>query len=354
MDFWEEPKAPEMKTILPILNGIFSSMSGYTFKAGINKQQLDTMFLASYGRRNPSPIVDLIAEKYDVELDDILPATAISELSQLMLGMYKPKWDKLGEVYDIEYDPIHNYLDEWEDTMDGEKSSTESVNKSNTETLNTTRATSNTKTYDMTEDTDESKTLSNTRTDNLTEGVNDSKTIANTRTDNLTELETRNLANSSQGSDSGNVYAFDSGASPVGKRTGSESGSGTDTGTITTANTGTQGLSGTETEQKTTTNTGTQSNSGSEGTDRSVDTTGTVSDSGSVRDTGTVQNVGTGSTQYSQDEGRERSGRHFGNIGNLTSQKQIQEEIDLWKWNYMRSILRDAADFLCIEMYLNY
>jgi len=342
-----------MKTIIPIVNGIFGSMSGYTFKAGLDKQQLDTMFLASYGRRNPSPVIDLIAEKYDVDLEHVLPATAIAELSQLMLGMYRPKWDKLGEIYDIEYDPIHNYLDEWEDTMDGEKSSTESVNKSNTETLNTTKTNTNTKTYDMSEDTDESKTLSNTRTDNLTEGVNDSKSIANTRTDNLTELETRNLANSNSGSDADNVFAFDSNTA-VGRRTGSESGSGTNTGTITIANTGTQGLSGTETDQKTTTNTGTQQNSGSEGTDRSVDTTGTVSDSGSVRDTGTVQNVGTASTQYSQDEGRDRNGRHFGNIGNLTSQKQIQEEIDLWKWNYMRNILRDAADFLCIEMYLNY
>lgn len=353
MDFWEDPKAPEMKTIIPIVNGIFSSMSSYTFKANISKEQLDIMFISTYGKRNPSPVVDLIAEKYDVELDETLPATAIAELAQLMLGMYKPKWDKLGEIYDIEYDPIHNYLDEWEDTMEGESSSTETVNKQNTETLNTTRTTGNTKTYDLTEETDEDKTLSNTRTDNLSEGVSDSKNISNTRTDNLTELETRNLSNSSSGSDADNVFAFDS-VSAVGKRTGSESGSGTNTGTVTTANTGTQGLSGTETETKTTTNTGTQSSSGSEGTDKSVDTTGTVSDSGSIRDTGTVQNVGSVGTQFAQDEGRDRSGRHFGNIGNLTSQKQLQEEIDLWKWNYMRSILRDAADFLCIEMYLNY
>ena len=105
MDFWEDPKAPEMKTIIPIVNGIFSSMSSYTFKANISKEQLDIMFISTYGKRNPSPVVDLIAEKYDVELDETLPATAIAELAQLMLGMYKPKWDKLGEIYDIEYDP---------------------------------------------------------------------------------------------------------------------------------------------------------------------------------------------------------------------------------------------------------
>lgn len=354
MDFWEKPKAPEMKTIIPIINGIFTSMTGYTFKADVSKEQLDMLFIADYGKRNPAPIVDLIAEKYDVELDGTLPATAISELSQLMLGMYKPKWDKLGEIYDIEYDPIHNYLDEWEDEMEGGKTLNETVNKSNTETLNTTKTTANTKTYDLSEETDEDKTLSNTRTDNLSEDISDSKTIANTRTDNLTELETRNLSNSKSGSDADNVFAFDSGSSAVGRRTGSESGSGTDTGTVSTANTGTQGISGTETDTKTTTNTGTQANSGTEGTDRTVDTSGTVGDSGSIRDTGTVQNVGSTGTQYSHSEDRDRSGRHFGNIGNLTSQKQLQEEIDLWKWNYMRSILRDAADFLCIEMYLNY
>ena len=317
MDFWEEKKAPEIRTVIPVINGVFSHMTGYTFKADINKQQLDTLFIADYGRRNPTPIVDLIAEKYDVDLDDTLPETALAELSQLMLGMYKPKWDKLGEIYDIEYDPIHNYLDEWEDEMEGSRNSTENVDEDTTETLNTTKATSN------------------TRTDNLAENISDSKSISNTRTDNLVELETRNLSHSNSGSDADNVFAFDSN-NAVGKRTGSESGSGSDTGTVNTANTGTQTNAGTETDTKSITNTGTQS------------------DSGSIRDTGTISTDKDRDTEFSQTEGRERSGRHFGNIGNLTSQKQIQEEIELWKWNYMRSILKDAADFLCLQVYLNY
>lgn len=317
MDFWEQKKAPEIRTIIPVINGIFGHMSGYTFKADIDKQSLDTLFISDYGRRNPTPVVDLIAEKYDATLDEELPSTAIAELSQLMLNMYKPKWDKLGDVYDIEYDPIHNYLDQWEDEMEGSKNSTENVDEDTTETLDTTKSTSN------------------TRTDNLTEGISDSKTISNTRTDNLTELETRNLSHSNSGSDANNVFAFDSN-NAVGKRTGSESGSGSDTGTVNTSNTGTQTNAGTETDTKSITNTGTQSNSGS------------------IRDTGTISTDKDRDTAFSQTEGRERSGRHFGNIGNLTSQKQIQEEIELWKWNYMRTILRDAAEFLCLQVYLNY
>ena len=197
MDFWGKPKAPEMKTLIPIVNGIFSSMSGYTFKADISKQQLDIMFSADYGRRNPSPVVGLIAEKYDVDLDDTLPATAITELAQLMLGMYKPKWDKLGEIYDIEYDPIHNYLDQWEDELDGDRSFNQTVNKTNTETLNTSKATTNTKTYNLSEDTDEDVTSSNTKTYNMSEDTDESKTTGNTKTYNLSEEtdETKTISN---------------------------------------------------------------------------------------------------------------------------------------------------------------
>jgi hypothetical protein len=61
---------------------------------------------------------------------------------------------------------------------------------------------------------------------------------------------------------------------------------------------------------------------------------------------------GDSSTQTSKNE-KDRIGRHFGNIGNLTSQKMILEEINLWKWNYMQEILNDVKEFCTLPVYLH-
>ena len=103
-------KAQKIKTIIPMTNGIFSHMD-YTFRAEVTKVGMDIMFGTNYGQRNPSPVVEGIQSEYDEPLTD----NELTSLAALILQVYKPKWDKLGAIYDIEYDPIHNYLDEWED-----------------------------------------------------------------------------------------------------------------------------------------------------------------------------------------------------------------------------------------------
>jgi hypothetical protein len=85
-----------------------------------------------------------------------------------------------------------------------------------------------------------------------------------------------------------------------------------------------------------------------------VTNTGTQTNVGSDATTGTNQRVGSNQTTESGTNEVARSGRHFGNIGNLTSQKQLLEEIELWKWNYVNTVLNDVKDFLCVDTYLNY
>jgi hypothetical protein len=166
--------------------------------------------------------------------------------------------------------------------------------------------------------------------------VNSDKSVdtnGNTRTDNLTE-----------------------------KNSGTVSDQGSQTGSVT--NTGTVGNIGSE--DTTITNTGTVGNVGSEET--SVSNTGTVRNvtdqGGTITNTGTVGTIGsdvtTGTNRRDTDDTttetgndhRERSGRHFGNIGNLTSQKMLNEEIELWKWNYINDILEDARQFLTLSVYI--
>lgn len=316
MDFWEKPKEPEIRQVLPMVNGLFYHMN-YTFKAGITKSQLDTLFISSYGKRNLAPLIDLIAEKYDLPNDEPLTDAALQELAALVLGMYKIKWDKQGEIPDIEYDPIHNYLHEWEDAEEGSRSTQSSEHRESSYSNDSTN------------------TISNTRTDNLSEVVDRDGSTSTTRTDALSQLETRNLSSSGSGNGANNVYAFDSN-SAVGHDTNSNSRSGSDTGTVTTGNTGTQTNAGTEAIDVTTRNTGTQSNSGSE----------------RLEEESSHESEKTGTFNESDD--RERSGRHTGNIGNITTQKMMKEEIDLWRWNYMRTILEDVCQLLCCDSYLNY
>ena len=98
-EMWER-EHQKIKKIIPKTNGIFSHMN-YTFRDEISKSGLDLMFFSNYGLRSPSPIVETIQETPGSQLT----SAELDVLAALILEMYKVKWDKLGEVYDIEYDP---------------------------------------------------------------------------------------------------------------------------------------------------------------------------------------------------------------------------------------------------------
>ena len=57
---------------------------------------------------------------HDEDEGERLTLTERTELARMMYSYYKVKWDKQKAVVAIEYDPIHNYLDEWSDTSEGE------------------------------------------------------------------------------------------------------------------------------------------------------------------------------------------------------------------------------------------
>lgn len=378
LKMWER-KFPKIKDVIPMPNGVFHFMN-YTFRAEVSKEQLDFLLMASYAQRNPAPVIDLIYDEDEEHTGDRkLNDLELTKLAALMLAYYKPRWDKLGDVYDVEYDPIHNYLDQWEDESDGTHEDERVLDSDRVDTLNTSVQTTGMRTDNLTQnntgtqthalsgtDSEEhtgtvenektgtvadahtgtigdsgtetgtdSTTHTGTVTDSGTNSSTDSKwgfnsgtavntdstsgTTGNTRTDNLTDAETKNLASS-------NTRTFND----------------TDTTTHNTTDTRTDnfsidtdyGKTDTRTDNLTQTNTGTQSTSGSEAT--------TGSNSRATDETETTDGS----------DHRERSGRHFGNIGNLTSQKMLKEEIELWKWNYVQSILDDARQFLTLDVYL--
>ena len=118
-------------------------------------------------------------------------------------------------------------------------------------------------------------------------------------------------------------------------------------------NTGTRTDEGLESGTVTTSDNGTVSTSGDKSSNSELDSIGVRENN--LKSTTSGEDSITGgdsSTQTSKNE-KDRIGRHFGNIGNLTSQKQILEEINLWKWNYMQEILNDVKEFCTLPVYLN-
>ena len=384
-------------------------ISGFDF-LGVDSALIDRMLWSRFALRSPSPIV---VNTHDQEEGERLTYNERAELARMMWAYYKVKWEKQKAVVTIEYDPIHNYLDEWEDTSEGSESKTGSSSNSSTMQENKGVSGTNTRTENLLET--RSFGSSETRTDNLQE-LTTFDTVdtqrddiekrtdyhsTDTRTDNLqektefgsTETRTDNLAeNKTYGktstrtdnltqADSGatgsrehQVYGFNSTQyqnsekdifSGEGSNTRTNTGTqgtvdgGTDgktnTGTQATAKTGydTASDTGTITKEKdgteTVANTGTQTAAKS-GSD-TVANTGTVGIQDSKITNGTTTRSETGTESSSGTTSKDRSGVHTGNIGNLTSQKMITEEIALWKWNFIEEVLRDATDFLTLQVY---
>lgn len=268
---------PKIKDCLPLVNGLWTKIN-YDFPEifDIVPSQLDIIFLSNWSQRLTAPIIDVIHD--DSSESSMLTSQELETLAGIINGMYKHKWDKLMEVATMEYDPIHNYSDTFEEQIEygEEEGHTKTSTGSN----------------------------SNTRTDNLVD----------TKTDGRQITETRNLSNSGSNSSENDVYAFNS-ANAVGDTESSGSNSSSESGTITT------GHSGNITE----TNTGTQSNIGSNSN----------SESGSIETTGD----------------KSRTYTKTGNIGNISTQKLMNEEIELWEYNFVYEMMRDVINCISLPSY---
>lgn len=304
---YELKKAQRIKDIFPMTNSIFTKMN-FTFRAEVTKASLDLMFYTDYGNRCPSPLVEEIQSEYE----EALSSTELQTLADIAVEMYGPRWTKLGQIYGLDYDPIHNYLDTWSDSQE----STETGSR----TIDSTRTDS----YGHVIDSD------NTRTDNTLATTTYGRT--DTRTDNLTEESDSDTSTSGTSNSVDGVWGYNS-TNAVNRSKTDDS----DTSTV-----------GTE---STRTNTGTQTNVSS-GSDELANT-GTVTDDGTVTHSGT-DTRGLDSDESNTLEGeRTREGEHSGNIGNITTQKMITEEINLWRWNYVQSILGDIKELCTIPVYVN-
>lgn len=337
-----------VKQKFPKIDGLFSHMD-YSFKNGVTKGSLDIMFLANYGKRVVSPIVTAIQDNSD----EPLTSQETSELARIILEMYKERWDRLGKIYDIEYDPIHNFLDRWSDTSNEviDREVTENGTDSTTYgKVSTDSITRNDTTHnEQTTDSGDTKTLTN-NLQTTSERTSDS---TETQTDDLETATNGTTTDSGGNSQNDKVYGFNST-----EGVNSSSTSGTDGNTQTVADTQTKtGTRTVETEDSssdTVKHTGTATTTDELNSEVTNDGTysRTVNGSNTLSGSDTVNKSGTTAENATNDI--YRSGSHSGNIGNITSQQMISEEIKLWKWNYMNEILNDVKEFCTLSVYVDY
>lgn len=280
--------------------GIFTALQSYNIpwkNENIN-HMLDMVY---YNNHSGEKIAAPIARNVSVD-------TA----ANIIYTLYKNNWGKLWDTLDFVYNPIDNYnmteqmtddetVFEYGKTTRDTDSRTDTIDRTDTQTLNTT----------------ETEDRTNTTTNNTQEQT----------THNTTETDTPNLTTTT---DNG-VYGFNS-STAVDSTTDTER----QTGTATHAKTGTE----------TTNNTGTITEA----------TEGENTNSGTITNTadGTETSAGTRTTT---DSGTDTHTRNYtltrtGNIGVTTTQQMIEQERELWIWNYFENtVFPDIDKVLTIGIY---
>lgn len=265
-------QVPQIKTVIPLNNGIFSHMD-YDFEF-ITDIELDLMFVVNYGERPISPVIDRLVANHNSISDEEL-----QKISDLVLSIHKKKWDRYKDIYKLEYDNIHNYLDEY----------TESI--------------------DITE------TEDGTTTGNATSNTTDTTQSTDVRTDNLTKNGTYSSNSQETGTGKDSVFGFNS-------------------STAVDANSN-------------------ENSKNNESTDSSeVKETGTLQHDVDSEKTLNATKESTATTTLETSTKKERTFTHKGNIGNLSTQELIRQDIKLWEWNFIESVLTDVKDLLTLPIYL--
>lgn len=222
--------------------------------------------------------------------DSQLSDSELEELSNSILAMYKQKWDKLKAVALLEYDPIHNFRDEMHEEIEG----TDDKTVDNTGTLTNTGTQTNAGIIDNTG----------------TQGVAGTK--LNTGTQQNAGQLNRTLNDK--------IFGFNSAASQ---------GENDHITSETSSNTRTDNL--TETTNSTRTD--------------------NLSEEQSFTRTDNLTRTDALKEETDDDYTRNRDYTRTGNIGNITYQKMLREEIELWQWSFIRQVLDDVKDFCSLSIY---
>ena len=221
---------------------------------------------------------------------DTMTTGELMQLSSSILAMYKQKWDKLKAVALLEYDPIHNFSDDMHEEITG---------------------------------TDD-KTINNSGTQKHTGTQTNEGEIDNTgyQEDTGKKLNTGKQTNDGTLSRTLNdkIYGFNSSTS--------------------------QGENDHITAE--TTHNVREDDLAENTSNRREDH---LKEEQSFTRTDDLTRTDALSEVTDDDYTRVREYQRTGNIGNITFQKMLKEEIELWQWSFIRQVLDDVKDFCSLSIY---
>ena len=307
----------KLKTVYPRMlsngDGVFTDLQ--TLDVPWKSLNIDSALNYGYylnsASKTVSPLVFDIKD-YSDGIPDETPLTTEQRaiLATMIYQMFANKWSRLWSIYTIEYNPIHDYNLVESETVEGETS--QSADQAGTERHDITKS----------------------ETDGGTDSKTTSETIANTGTDTTVldgdTTETGTVGISESTDTERGIYGFNSATDQ-----GSDTESVTHTGTETRNLAGTNDVTTTETKNLQTTDNTTESRT------RNLTHTATNSD---VMTKSSYDNVnGTNSSS--------RELQKSGNIGFNKPQEMLTAELELWQWNYFKTVFEDIDTALTITIY---
>lgn len=338
---------------------IIASIHSAELPWGNNNQDanyLNILYFANHsGGKFCSPLVKYYLSKSTyVDEDGLLNSRAADQIGQMLYLKYINAWQHLWDTYDVEYSPLNNYditetrelsgASHTQRDTDGTVSytGTDANSTSSSETI--THGKVDTITHGKTE------TVSGTRSDTVTHGktVTTDKEVATTEETDSTDTTTHGKTttvnesvfgfNSTDPSPSSRTVSADTGTTGVVLDKNVDS---TESEDVVVTEGGTTGES--ETKSQTTTHGGTtkDTESGTTQTGR----TGSDTETRNLLDT-TDETIVTAGTN-SEDEEIHR----VGTTGVMSRQKMIQEEREVWIWNYFDQIFSDLDNELALSFH---
>lgn len=277
---------------------------------GVNNRTLDEMCWTQFGYRKISLTLHRYLEKFP---DD---EAWLDKFSDAIYAQFHKKWDKILDAANTEYDPIHNFYDHID------------------EFITDTQDERTTNDIDKTSIRLETRDLTVSRLTVNSGQKNNSGTVTDQRTDNLTERTDRDITVDFDDHNQNNLYGFNS-QDVVGDSTSGEQ---SETHTV---------------DGQSKVNTGTQTNVRTDATGQ------TTSDNGSMTQTdgGTVNTSDTQTDDRTEvrdfDGTRERHLIRSGNIGNLTTQSLLEQEFNLWKYNFVQEMIDDVKNYSTLPIYVD-
>lgn len=324
----------------PTNDGIFNDLQEYNvpWQNEIAPNILNYGYYIHSARKTTAPfIIDLIGD-VNSNADITLSNADRIIIASTVYDMFSNKWNRLWNVYKAIYNPLHNY-----DMTESETSNTDSsgVNR-------------NTGTQQVVTDSD--TTNSGTDTHNIirseTDGGNETlqKTGQTTNTGTNTIVTDNETTNSGTVTNAGNtetdsgVYGFNS-VDSVGANTTDTTQSTTRTDNLTSVidatETETQNLtesvSGTDTRTRNLTHTAQNTDTNTKNLTESLDSTETRTDNLTNSSESQVETT--------------RSLTRSGNIGVTTSQQMLTSDLELWQWNFFKSVFDDIDSIITIPIY---